>query len=392
MDITASSDQVGRRAGPPTADASTTTAPRTAEVGVAPLAGAWIVYLGTAITTIGISWDIQWHVEVGPDTFFTLSHLALYTGSALSGIASLVMVLMATSAQRAGRPMPREVGGTPVRVFGGTFTAPLGYLISGIGAALFLMYGLLDLWWHSLYGFDAVLNSPPHVALFLSISATMVGSIITFAAARGRLWGRLGLVFAVPILITFAPITANALSNLPLPLNPVVAAVILFSTMLLIIGTAVLRRPGAGIAIAGVLGGMQAFLWWFSPWAAEAYAAATGLPLRDGLTPQPPELPSSMPMFLIVAAAVVEGLFWLARNRTRDTRKVLPTAGAVAGLIIAATLLVQQVLTTPGAGIDAPALVIISIVGVVLGALAGFLGGRFTTMLRAVAPISEGTR
>jgi hypothetical protein len=29
------------------------------------------------------------------------------------------------------------VGGTPVRVFGGTFTAPLGYLISGIVAAAF---------------------------------------------------------------------------------------------------------------------------------------------------------------------------------------------------------------------------------------------------------------
>jgi hypothetical protein len=388
MDTTAPSDLVSGT-GPPTATALTPNVPRSADVGVAPRTGAWIVYLGTAITTIGISWDIQWHVDVGPDTFFTLSHLALYAGSALSGVASLVMVLMATSAQRAGRPLPRTVGGTPVRVFGGTFTAPLGYLISGIGAALFLLYGLLDLWWHSLYGFDAVLNSPPHVALFLSISATMVGSIITFAAARARLWGRLGVVFAVPILITFAPITANALSNLPLPLNPVVAAVILFSTMLLIIGTAVLHRPGAGFAIAVVLGGMQAFLWWFSPWAAEAYAAATGLPLRDGLTAEPPQLPSAMPMFLIVAAAAVEGLFWLARNRNLDTRKVLPTAGAVAGLIIAATLLVQQVLTTPGAGMNAPALMIISIVGIVLGTLAGFLAGRFTTMLRALAPAAE---
>jgi hypothetical protein len=392
MDSSTSPDLVIGRAGPPTATASTPTVPHTADVGVAPQVGAWIVYLGTAITLIGISWDIQWHTEVGPDTFFTLSHLALYTGSALSGIASLVMVLTATSAQRAGRPLPRTVGGTPVRVFGGTFTAPLGYLLSGTGAALFMIYGLLDLWWHSLYGFDAVLNSPPHVALFLSISVTMVGSIITFAAARDQLWGRLGVVFAVPILMTFAPITANALSTLSLPLNPVVAAVILFSTMLLIIGTAVLRRPGAGIAIAAVLGALQAFLWWYSPWAAEAYAAATGLPLRDGLTPQPPELPSAMPMFLIVAAAAVEGLFWLARHRELDTRKVLPVAGAVAGLIIASTLLAQQVLTDPTARFAAPAILIMSIVGIVLGALAGFLAGPFTTMLRAVAPVSEGTR
>ena len=73
--------------------------------------GAWVVLLGTAITTIGLSWDIQWHVEVGPDTFFTLPHLFLYSGSAVSGIASLVMVLLATSAQRAGRTWPRWAGG-----------------------------------------------------------------------------------------------------------------------------------------------------------------------------------------------------------------------------------------------------------------------------------------
>jgi hypothetical protein len=199
-------------------------------------------------------------------------------------------------------------------------------------------------------------------------------------------------VFAVPILMTFAPITANALSNLPLPLNPVVAAVILFSTMLLIIGTGVLRRPGAGIAIAAVLGALQAFLWWFSPWAAETYAAATGLPLRDGLMPQPPELASATPMFLIVAAVTVEGLFWLARHRDLDTRKVLPVAGAIAGMIIASTLLMQQVLTDPTASFAASAMPLISIVGIALGALAGFLGGRFTTMLHALTPVMEATQ
>ncbi|MEK8173719.1 hypothetical protein NKH77_46750 [Streptomyces sp. M19] len=65
---------------------------------------------------------------------------------------------------------------------------PLGYLVAGTGAALFLLFGLLDLWWHSLYGFDAVLDSPPHIGLFVSISITMVGSVIVFAAARDATW------------------------------------------------------------------------------------------------------------------------------------------------------------------------------------------------------------
>jgi hypothetical protein len=353
--------------------------------GTAAQAGAWTVFLGTAITTAGLSWDVQWHKEVGPDTFFTLSHLALYTGSALSGIASLAMVLLATAAQRAGRPMPRTVGGTPVRVFGGVFTAPLGYLISGIGAASFLLYGLLDLVWHSIYGFDAVLNTPSHVALFLSITITMIGSVIVFAAARDRRWGRWGVVGSIPILITFAPIPANALSNLPLPIDPIIVGIIFFSSLLLIIGTAVLRRPGAAIAITVVLGALQAFLWWFSPWAAEAYAAAVGLPLRDGLAPQPPELPAAMPMFLIVAAILVEVLLYVTRRRELDAKRVLLLAGTVTGLVVAVGLPLQQGLTDPAAHVSGTELALVAILGLPLGLLAGFLGGRFTTMLDALA-------
>jgi hypothetical protein len=374
----------------PNADADRADPPTDTTGSIAARAGAYVVFLGTVITILGLSWDIQWHKEVGPDTFFTLSHLALYSGSALSGVASLVMVLLATSAQRAGRPMARTVGGTPVRVFGGAFTAPLGYLIAGTGAALFLLYGLLDLVWHGIYGFDAVLNTPSHVALFLSISLTMVGSVIVFAAAREQRWGQLGVVLSIPMLMTFAPIPTNALSNLSLPFPPVIASIILFSPMLLIIGRGLLRRPGTAIAIAAVLGVLQAFLWWFSPWAAEAYAVASGLPLRDGLTPQPPQLPGSMPMFLIVAAVAVEVSFWIIRTRNLNARKAMLLVGAVAGLIVAVTLPVQLALTSSSAKTATAAIVIIAIIGLPLGILAGFLGGRFITMMNALAPSLKG--
>jgi hypothetical protein len=355
-------------------------------------AGAWAVLLGTAITTAGISWDVQWHKEVGPDTFFTLPHLVLYSGSALAGIASLVMVLVVTAARRAGRTVPRTVGGTPIPVLGGTVTAPLGYLISGLGAASFLVYGLLDLWWHSIYGFDAVLSTPSHVALFLSISVTMVGSIIVFAAARDQRWGGIGLLLAIPILITFAPIATNAFTNLSLPVDPTVAGIVFFSSMLLILGAAVLRRPGAAVAIAAVLGILQAFLWWFTPWAAHAYAAAVGLPLRDGLVPLPPDLPNAIPMFLVVAAVAVEALLWMIRTRGVDARRPLQLAGAVTGVIVAVSLPLQQALTDPTSSISPTDIVMIGILGIPLGVLAGFLAARFTTMLRALAPVTKEAR
>ncbi|WP_334025250.1 hypothetical protein [Nocardia terpenica] len=359
--------------------------------GTAARAGAWVVLLGTLITTIGTSWDIQWHNEVGPDTFFTLPHLFLYSGSAIAGFASLAMVLLATSAQRAGRPLPR-LGGTPIRVFGGRLTAPLGYMVSGAGAASFLLYGLLDLQWHTIYGFDAVLNTPSHVALFLSISITMIGSIIVFSAHRDELWGRLGLISALPILISFAPIPVDALANLRMPVDPIIIGVVLFAPLLLILGAAVLAWPGAALAITAAAAVLQGALWWFSPWAAHAYAAATGLPLRDGLLPRPPSFPSLMPMFLIVAALVVEGVFWLSRTRGIDLKKLLPVTGLVSGVILAVGMPLQVLLTNHYAHIPGSQFVLLAVLGVPLGLLAGYLAGRFAIMLRTLAPVSEAAR
>jgi hypothetical protein len=354
--------------------------------GLAAQAGAWSVLLGAVISLAGLSWDVEWHKDVGPDTFFTLSHLALYTGSALAGIASLVMVLLSTTAQRAGRPLPRSVGGTPLRVLGGVFTAPLGYLLSGTGAASFLIYGLLDLIWHSIYGFDAVLNTPSHIALFLSISITMIGAIVTFAAARKYRWGQIGVVLAVPVLIVFAPIPTRALNNLPMPIDPVLMGIIFFAPLLLLTGAAVLQRRGAAVAIAVALGLLQAALWWFSPWAAHVYAVSVGLPLRDGLTPEPPELPSGASMFLLAAALAVEVLFWLARTRGHDPNKMMLLAGVVTGLIVGATLPLQESLTDPSATFSIADVALLGGLGIALGALAGVLAARFTVMLLALSP------
>ncbi|PWK85680.1 hypothetical protein C8D88_106308 [Lentzea atacamensis] len=130
---------------------------RTVPKGLVP---ASLVLGGTLLSLVGLTWDIQWHSDVGPDTFFTMPHLFLYAGSALSGLASLVVVLMTTADAKRDRTVDPIVGGRAVGVFGRTFAAPVGYLISGTGAALFLVYGLWDQWWHGLYGFDAVIDSP----------------------------------------------------------------------------------------------------------------------------------------------------------------------------------------------------------------------------------------
>jgi hypothetical protein len=347
--------------------------------------GAGGILLGVALSLVGFTWDIQWHIDVGPDTFFTLSHLMVYTGSAISGIASLTMVLMATFATTAGHSIDEIAGGRPVRVFG-TFTAPLGFLISGLGSAMFLLYGLVDLWWHSIYGFDAVLKSPPHIALFTSVTVTMIGVLIVFGNAVDTRWGRAGLLIGIPMLMSWTPLTANVFGVIPLPFDGTVAAVVTFLILLLIFGRAVLGGPRATIAIAVVLGALQAALWWFAPWSAKAYASFVGLPLRDNLGPHAPELPSNIPMFMIGVALAVEAVLLLGNRRGWSTRWTPQIAGAVGGLILIESLLVQQTLVSGDPAPDVPTLILGGLLGLLFGALGGFLGQRLAVILHDGLP------
>src|SRR5262245_1938925 len=136
--------------------------------------GALGLLCGVFLAYLGFAWDVQWHTDVGPDTFFTAPHLVLYGGIAISGLTCLAVVLLTT---RFTRATGAALDGTTA-IFNGTFRAPLGYIVGGFGALFFLLYGLMDQWWHSLYGFDVTLVSPPHVGLILSIMVTMAGCLI----------------------------------------------------------------------------------------------------------------------------------------------------------------------------------------------------------------------
>jgi hypothetical protein len=334
---------------------------------------------GTLLSLTGLTWDIQWHNDVGPDTFFTLPHLLLYSGSAVAGLASLIVVLATTAAQRRGRAIDPIVGGRAVGVFGKTFSAPVGYLISGSGAASFLLYGLWDQWWHGLYGFDAVIASPPHIGLLLSITVSMVGAVMVFATAREHRWGMIGTIATAATLLAFSMVTVIGLEALPGGvINAVDVGVAFMSVLLVVMGARVFDRPGAAIGIAVAVAVLQGVFWWFSPWAAEVYANAIGLPVRD-YTEGVPALPALIPMVLIVVAAIFE-----AGRR-------LPSwlLGAAGGLIVAVCAPLQRawVYDFSIRGVDG--IFFTAIVGLVFGALAGLLGARFGQMLRQLAPAKE---
>jgi len=345
---------------------------------------------GSLLSLVGLTWDIQWHGDVGPDTFFTLPHLFLYSGSAVVGLASLAVVLLTTAARRAGRPIDPRVGGRVVNVFGRTFAAPLGYLFSGVGAATFLLYGLWDQWWHSLYGFDAVIDSPPHIGLLLAITLSLIGTTAVFAAAREYRWGRVGTIGSLTVLLSFGPVLMLGLQQVPDDLaDPVSAGTAMLSVLLLATGAGFVRRPGGALGVAAAVAALQAVFWWFSPWAARAYAALVDLPLRDRISGVP-QMPSLVPMTLIVAALIMEGLYLLGRRRGWRVGRVSVVAGGIGAALIALSLPLQQAWLYTGARVPpVDYLVVTAVLGAALGLLGGFAGWRFGGMLCLLAPAKK---
>lgn len=366
----------------------TTPVAKQARTGLLP---ANVVLGGSLLSLVGLTWDIQWHSDVGPDTFFTLPHLFLYAGSAVVGLASLAVVLLTTAARRAGRPVDPRVGGRVVNVFGRTFAAPLGYLVSGVGAATFLLYGLWDQWWHGLYGFDAVIDSPPHIGLLLSITVSLIGTTAVFAAAREHLWGRIGTLASLTVLLTFGPVLSLGLQQVPDDYADAVSiGCSMMAVLLVAVGASFLGRPGGAVGTAALVAVVQGVFWWFSPWAAKAYADLVDLPLRDAISGVP-EMPSLTPLALLPVAALMELGYLAGRRRGWRASRVSAVVGGIAGALLGLSLPVQRTLLYTGAHLP-PSwwLATTAVVSGLFGLLGGFAGWRFGGMLRLLAPAKKG--
>ncbi len=356
--------------------------------------------VGVLASLVGLTWDIQWHTDVGPDTFFTAPHLVFYSGVALSGLTCLAVVLLTTAAFRRGQI---AADGDTIPVLAGRFRGPAGYVIGGIGAAAFLSYGLLDQWWHGLYGFDVTLVSPPHVGLILSIGVTMVGCLVAFASdvrraidRRGHLPGpALGLAAAAAILVAFLPATAMSVLELLWPFqgrvnSDAVVIALLYPAALLLVA-AVVRRPGIATLTALVFTLLRLAMWSTIPWITEEYAASIGLFLRDNISGIA-ILPGLLPAYLLAAGLAVDGLLLAGRRRDWSPRLVVPLAGAVAAFLLRLlepTLAigqlgpevppeVRQAIAAVRASEYLPTLLVVPVVG----ALAAWFGWQLGNVLR----------
>jgi len=123
-----------------------------------PLYGLGVV--GAFLQVAGANWDVSSHVLGIVDSFFTPSHLVLYLGILFVLIAGLSGVWLARRSDAKSRPL---------------FT---GFRVAFAGSLIQLVAGPLDLWWHSVYGFDPFLFTPTHSMLIVGLALGGVGMAV----------------------------------------------------------------------------------------------------------------------------------------------------------------------------------------------------------------------
>jgi len=130
----------------------------------------WSAALAVTSTTVGLYWDISWHIGIGRDTFWTPAHMAIQLGAVLTGLSCAYLILRTTFSGDA------ESKEKSVKIWG--LRGPLGAFIAAWGGFCMLASAPFDNWWHQSYGLDVTILSPPHVVLLAGIFVMGLGGLI----------------------------------------------------------------------------------------------------------------------------------------------------------------------------------------------------------------------
>ncbi len=118
------------------------------------------------VSLLATYWDDAWHTDLGRDDATIAPHLLLYGSVAVAGI---VVAWWGVRALLITRSLPTVLRHGPV-------------MVAAIAGAATLAAAPLDAAWHTAFGRDAVLWSPPHMLVVLASAAMVLGIA---AGARG---------------------------------------------------------------------------------------------------------------------------------------------------------------------------------------------------------------
>jgi hypothetical protein len=131
----------------------------------------WVLLGGKLLAAWGLTWDIQWHLRIGRDSFWIAPHLMLYAGVTAGFVAAVTVLLLDTRTAHRGGPL----SGT-ITVAG--LTSTRGVHLASWGVLLLLLAAPIDDLWHRLFGLDITLWSPPHLLGLLGSVVNTLGTLL----------------------------------------------------------------------------------------------------------------------------------------------------------------------------------------------------------------------
>lgn len=299
------------------------------------LRAAFLAMFFVFLNFLGVAWDIQWHSDVGPDSFWTLPHIFFYGGTAFAGLICLYVVLLTTAQYRKGVAGVNDATTTP---WLGFFRAPMGFVITGLGSLTFLISGLYDQWWHGVWGFDVTLVSPPHIGLLVAGVINAIGTIYMFASEGNRATRRsetgllrpanIGLSMALAVMLAevshFLVISIDDIRFVgPFALYSLL--VTLLFGLVLLGGVSYLRRPGIATLTALWFTVVRVMALYGTTWATSVYTASLNLPFRDNAH-RMAIVALAMPALLVVPALILDVITVLAPRLGLRPRVAAPVS------------------------------------------------------------------
>lgn len=152
---------------------------------------------------VGVFLDTAWHRTIGRDSFFVLPHLFIYCG----GLGIWGAAVAAVAAATLGRAS--DFGGTVLALR--RLQVPVGFGIAALGVLIVGAAAPIDVWWHWLYGKDALIWSFSHLMGHFGAGVTAIGLLFAVAGQAGRRVFRRMWLWRLAMLAVFVDLVHRAL-------------------------------------------------------------------------------------------------------------------------------------------------------------------------------------
>ena len=143
--------------------------------------------VGSLMQICAGNWDVTSHLLSSPESFFTPSHILLYTGIGILSLSSIVGIALMLKYREL-----KKCGLT------------LSFKLLIIGSVISIVSGPSDYIWHQTFGVDGFL-SPTHLMLItgmlINTLAVVIGLVRLSSFVKTSTYYQLGRIFLVPAIV-----------------------------------------------------------------------------------------------------------------------------------------------------------------------------------------------